>query len=275
MTTLLESGARPYGSSKGMALSVLLHGGIITAAIIGTATVALPPREKIEEHPILYVAPPPPKEVALAPEPLPKLKTPAKSKAVYTHRAEPPRPRPAEPKPAQAPRPTPAALAVEAPTKVPTAVLAVDIKTPVVGDIVVATPSEPVIGSGSRDRSGSDADRSGSAGGSSGGLSSGDAGKAYSENQVERAVEVTKAAQPRYPDALRSVNVEGTVEATFIVGANGRVEPGSIKIISTPHKLFADAVRSALLDTRFRPAEVGGRPVRQLVQQSFSFKLEK
>jgi protein TonB len=274
MTTLLESGARPYGSSKGMALSVLLHGGIITAAIIGTATVALPPREKIEEHPILYVAPPSPKEVQLAPEPLPKLKTPAKSNTVYQHRAEPPRPRPVEPKPT--PRATPAALAIEAPTKVPTAVLAVDIKTPTVGDIVVATPSEPVIGSGSKDRSGSDADREGGAGRSGGGgLSSGDAGKTYSENQVERAVEVTRAAQPRYPDALRSVNVEGTVEATFIVGANGRVEPGSIKIISTPHKLFADAVRNALLDTRFRPAEVGGRPVRQLVQQSFSFRLEK
>jgi len=274
MTTLLESGARPYGSSRGMALSVLLHGGIITAAIIGTATVALPPREKIEEHPILYVAPPPPKEVQMAPEPLPKLKTPAKSNTVYQHRVQPQRPQPAQPKPT--PRATPAALAIEAPTKVPTAVLAVDIKTPTVGDIVVAPPADPLPGSGSRDRSGSDADREGAAGRSSGGgLGSGDAGKAYSENQVERAVEVTKTVPPRYPDALRSVNVEGTVEATFIVGANGRVEPGSIKIVSTPHKLFADAVRAALLETRFRPAEVGGRSVRQLVSQSFSFKLEK
>ena len=47
MTMLLESGARPYGSTKGVALSVVLHGAIIAAAIIGTAAVSLPPREKI------------------------------------------------------------------------------------------------------------------------------------------------------------------------------------------------------------------------------------
>jgi hypothetical protein len=39
--------------------------------------------------------------------------------------------------------------------------------------------------------------------------------------------------------------------------------------------LFTDAVRSALLDARFRPAEVGGRAVRQLVAQSFAFRLAK
>ena len=65
------------------------------------------------------------------------------------------------------------------------------------------------------------------------------------------------------------------MQVTFVVGTNGRVEPGSIKVLSTPHRLFSEAVRSALLETRFRPAEVGGRPVRQLVAQSFSFKLQK
>jgi outer membrane biosynthesis protein TonB len=61
----------------------------------------------------------------------------------------------------------------------------------------------------------------------------------------------------------------------FIVGADGRVEPGSIDVISTPHKLFAEAVRKSLLESRYRPAEAGGHPVRQVVEQSFSFKIEK
>lgn len=275
MTTLLESGAHPYGSSKGIAVSVLLHGSLIAAAIFATAQVALPPREKVEEHPILYVAPPPPKEIHVAPDPLPAVKTPPKAKsAPVVKRAEPPRPRPAQPRPAVQPK-LPATPALVAPSSVPVSIPDIDLKaTPTVGDIVAPPPPEPIsrAGNGGGERSGSAAD---AAGGSRGGLGSGDAGKTYSENQVEKIVEVTRPASPRYPDALRSVGVEGTVQVTFVVGTNGRVEPGSIKVASTPHRLFSDAVRSALLDMRFRPAEVGGRAVRQLVAQSFQFKLQK
>jgi len=275
MTTLLESGARPYGSSKGIAVSMLLHGSIIAAVIVATAQVALPPREKVEEHPILYVAPAPPKEIHVAPDPLPATKSASKSKsAPVVKRAEPPRPRPAQPRPAVQPK-LPATPALVAPSTVPIDVPAIDLKaTPTVGDIVAPPPPEPISrsGNGGTERSSASAD---AAGGSRGGLGSGDAGKAYSENQVEKIVEVTRQASPRYPDALRSVGVEGVVQVTFVVGTNGRVEPGSIKVSSTPHRLFSDAVRSALLDMKFRPAEVGGRPVRQLVAQSFQFKLEK
>jgi periplasmic protein TonB len=272
MTTLLESGARPYGSSKGIAVSVLLHGTIIAAAIYATAQVVLPPREKIEEHPILYVAPPPPKEIHVAPDPLPAVKSPPKAKsAPVVKRAEPPRP--AQPRPAVQPR-VPATPALVAPSAVPINVPAINLNAaPTVGDIVAPPPPEPISrpGNGGGERSGASADATGGRGG----LGSGDAGKAYSENQVEKIVEVTRQASPRYPDALRSVGVEGVVQVTFVVGTNGRVEPGTIKVTSTPHRLFSDAVRSALLDMKFRPAEVGGRPVRQLVAQSFQFKLEK
>ena len=107
------------------------------------------------------------------------------------------------------------------------------------------------------------------------GLGSGGAGKAYDENQVDRAVEYTRSSPPRYPESLRSVNVEGIVVMRFIVSADGKVEPGSIQVVSTPHKLFGDAVRTALLNTRYRPAEADGKAVRQLVEQSFSFRLGK
>jgi protein TonB len=273
MTTLLESGARPYGSSRGIAVSVLLHGSLIAAAIYATAQVALPPREKVEVHPILYVAPPPPKEIHVAPDPLPPVKSPPKA-AAEPKRAQPPRPRPAQPRPAVQPK-VPATPALVALSTVPVKVPAIDLSAaPTVGDIVAPPPPEPISrsGSGGAERSGASAD---AAAGSRGGLGSGDAGKAYSENQVEKIVEVTRQASPRYPDALRSVGVQGTVQVTFVVGTNGRVEPGTIKVSSTPHRLFSEAVRSALLDMRFRPAEVGGRPVRQLVSQSFQFKLEK
>lgn len=269
MTTLLESGARPYGSAKGVALSMALHGGLIAAAIIGTAAVALPSHEKVEEHPIVYVAPPPPaaEPVHVAPAP-PAAKAP-RTKTVAVKRAEPPRPRVAQPQPKAAPAPT-----IAAPTKIAVSIPAPDVKAPVIGDIVAAPAPDRIDAGGASHRTVSES--AGEVDGSSGrGLNSGSSAKAYSENEVERTVEVVRAPEPRYPDALRSSNVEGAVVMHFIVSADGRVEPGSIAVVSSPNKAFSDAVRTALLSARYRPAQAGGHAVRQLVEQSFSFRLQK
>src|SRR5688500_16433143 len=123
MATLLESGARPYGSTKGVAVSMVLHGALIALAVVGTAKVTLPPREKVEEHPILYVAAPPPKPIEAPPKPLPEVKAPPKAKApekVFKAPKAAPRvaaqPRP--PRPAPAPQPTvPSTPALVAPVK--------------------------------------------------------------------------------------------------------------------------------------------------------------
>ena len=268
-TTLFETKTKPPGTSKGMIISLALHSSLIAAALYGTAQVMLPPREKFEEHPILYVATPPPPPIQVAPEPLHVVKAPPKAKAP----AAPKRyvaPKPAAVKPVAAP----AVPTIVAPTKVALSLPSVDLKAAPIAEIAIA--SEPVraapASSGAASGRASDDD---AVGGSKGGLSSGAAGKAYDENQVDRAVEVSRAINPIYPAALRSVNVEGAVVMSFIVGADGRVEPGSIKVVSTPHRLFGDAVRTALLSTRYRAAEANGQKVRQLVEQSFSFKLDK
>jgi protein TonB len=260
---------------------MVLHGALIAGAVLGTAKVVLPPREKIEEHAVLYVASPPPKPLELPPEPLPEVKkTPPKAKApekVFKapppRRAQAPQPRPAEPQPR-----VPATPALVAPTKVALSLPAVDLKAPpTIGDVVAPPAPEPIKASGiSREGSVKGASDDGDVEGrSKGGLGSGESGRAFDADQVERAVQVTRAASPRYPEALKSVNIEGVVSMRFIVGADGRVEPGSIAVIDSPHKLFTEAVRNALLATRYRPAEAGGRSVRQLVEQSFTFRLEK
>jgi protein TonB len=272
MTTLLESGAKPFGSSKGAVLSMLVHGGLIAGAIFGTAQVVLPPREKVEEHPVLYVASPPPPPVAVAPKPLPAVKSPPKAKAPEKVFVAPRRV--ATPPQAQPKVPTTPALV--APTKVPTT-LAVNLQAaPTISDVVAPPPSDEISSKGGVSREGSvKSNGDGDEAGGKGGLGSGSSGKAYDENTVDRAVASTRAAPPRYPESLKSVGVEGVVAMRFIVGADGHVEPGSINVISTPHKLFAEAVRKSLLETRYRPAEAGGHAVRQVVEQTFSFKIEK
>ena len=86
---------------------------------------------------------------------------------------------------------------------------------------------------------------------------------------------VPGTGSPRYPDILRSASVEGEVLAQFVVDTTGRVEVATFKVIRKSHDLFEAAVRSALPNMRFLPAEVGGRKVKQLVQQPFVFALQK
>lgn len=79
---------------------------------------------------------------------------------------------------------------------------------------------------------------------------------------------------PLYPVSLRAAQLDGTVVARFIVDTSGRAEPASIAFPEASHPAFAEAVRQALLRSRYLPATVRGRPVRQLVQQRFSFALQ-
>lgn len=94
----------------------------------------------------------------------------------------------------------------------------------------------------------------------------------YFEFQVEQQVRFAPdSPHPRYPDALRSANVKGVVLAQFVVDTLGHAEPSTFKVLKTDRQEFTEAVKAVLPDMRFIPAEVGGRKVKQLVQQPFTF----
>jgi protein TonB len=98
----------------------------------------------------------------------------------------------------------------------------------------------------------------------------------YFEFQVEKQVAPYPGnTAPRYPDMLRSANVEGEALAQFVVDTTGRAEMSTFKVIKSTHDLFTNAVRSALPNMKFYPAEVGGKHVKQLVQMPFQFNLTK
>jgi protein TonB len=98
----------------------------------------------------------------------------------------------------------------------------------------------------------------------------------YFEFQVEKpAAQIPGGPQPRYPDILRSGGVEGEVLVQFVVDTSGRAEMKDFKILKSSHDLFSAAVRNVLPQMRFIPAEVGGRRVKQLVQQPFVFALQR
>lgn len=95
----------------------------------------------------------------------------------------------------------------------------------------------------------------------------------YFEWQVEEPVTEIKAPVATFPVALKSAGVEGEVVMKFIVGKDGRVEPASAHPSQAANVLFRDAVISALEDARYSPAKIRGKPVRQVVEQAFLFRI--
>lgn len=113
-------------------------------------------------------------------------------------------------------------------------------------------------------------------GGIAKGVGNGPADQTYFEFQVEKQVSsVPGTVNLRYPDMLRSANVEGEVLVQFVVDTTGRADLSQFKVLKTSHELFTNSVKNALSQMRFYPAEIGGRKVKQLVQQPFNFTLTK
>ena len=103
-----------------------------------------------------------------------------------------------------------------------------------------------------------------------------DADKPYFEFQVEQAVVPAEgSSSPRYPEMLRQAKIEGEVLAQFVVGPDGKADVESFKVLKSTHELFTKSVQMALPQMRFKPALVGGRPVKQLVQQPFTYSISR
>lgn len=97
----------------------------------------------------------------------------------------------------------------------------------------------------------------------------------YFEFQVEKSAErMPNSPAPEYPQMLRSAGIAGRVVAQFVVDTNGRVEMGTVDIIESDHEQFTQSLRRALPRMRFYAAEIGGRKVKQHVQQPFIFAIQ-
>ncbi|HEY0970944.1 MAG TPA: energy transducer TonB [Gemmatimonadales bacterium] len=97
----------------------------------------------------------------------------------------------------------------------------------------------------------------------------------YLSSQVDNPVAYdARSAAPAYPDSLRLAGVEGVVEAQFVVDTTGRVELASFVLLESTHRGFTQSVRAALPGMLFRPAQLNGRKIKQLVQLPFVFRIE-
>ena len=235
---LIESQAKPTRSVTGSLFSLVAHAGLIMGAIYATAN-ATGVIEKPKEEKIDFV------EIKKDEPPPPK--------------NEPPPPPP--PDVVAAPPPPKGFQVLTAPVEIPDVIPDIDLSKKVTDE--------------------ADFTGKGVAGGTSKGVEGGkaivaDNNQTYFEFQVEKpVVQAPNSGQPRYPDILRQAGVEGEVLAQFVVDTTGKADVSSFKVLKTSHDLFATAVKNALPSMRFIPAEVGGRKVKQLVQQPFGFAIQR
>jgi len=95
---------------------------------------------------------------------------------------------------------------------------------------------------------------------------------AYFEFQVERPVRLRpEQPHPRYPESMRKSGIQGEVLAQFVVDTLGQADMSTFKVLRSTAIEFTNAVRGALPQMSFFPAELQNRKVRQLVQMPFNF----
>jgi len=96
----------------------------------------------------------------------------------------------------------------------------------------------------------------------------------FSVLEVDKMVERYEgSAAPAYPSDLLAMGTEGSVRAMYVVDTAGWVDTATIEVMSSDDARFTESVRTALGAMRFRPAMRAGKPVRQLVEQKFHFRI--
>jgi periplasmic protein TonB len=231
--TLVESRARPQRRAAGMLASVVVHVGLISAAVYGTLhadeILSKPSSEKV-----IFVQ--------TKPEP-PAPKTPPKA---------------APPDIVAAPPPPKGFQVLTAPISIPNVLPAIDLSRKI-------TDANDFLGKGTAGGT-----ATGVEGGVAPPNMGDTFSDLQVDKQVAM---MPDNAPPRYPDAMRAANVEGEVMASFVVDTTGRADMSTFRVIRSTHPLFTEAVKAALGRSRFYPAEIGAHKVKQLVQQPFVFTL--
>ncbi|HEX8907432.1 MAG TPA: TonB family protein [Longimicrobiaceae bacterium] len=74
--------------------------------------------------------------------------------------------------------------------------------------------------------------------------------------------DVQRQLERVYPPRLRDNGVTGETVLQFVIGEDGRVEPGTVEVVSSSDEEFASAARRVVGAMRFSPAKSKGRTVR-------------
>jgi TonB family protein len=80
---------------------------------------------------------------------------------------------------------------------------------------------------------------------------------------------------PRYPEIARNNNVEGDVEVEFVLREDGMADRLSVAVSKATALEFAESVLDRLPQMRFKPMELNGCPLAEIVSMPFQFRLRR
>ena len=95
----------------------------------------------------------------------------------------------------------------------------------------------------------------------------------YREAIVDEPPERLSSPPLEYPRQLRENLVEGIVIVAGTVGTDGKIEEGSVEIVSSTDEGFEKPAIRLLLGSRFRPARLKGAVVRVRIELPIQFTL--
>ena len=91
---------------------------------------------------------------------------------------------------------------------------------------------------------------------------------------VEATLTRLKQIELDYPDTALRKNIEGWVDLTYVVGADGKVS--KVKVMnSSPAGVFDSAATRAISRLRYKPTVVGGKPVAVSTKLRIAFRMSK
>lgn len=85
----------------------------------------------------------------------------------------------------------------------------------------------------------------------------------------------SRALASNYPRALRAERVPGEVQVRFRVLEDGSVDPDSVSIVSSTNEQFNEPSARSVLVLRFRPARIGGRPVKVWIVMPIAWRVSE
>ena len=99
-----------------------------------------------------------------------------------------------------------------------------------------------------------------------------DAGELTTRPKVASMTKTAALVQRSYPAKLKSAGVDGTVQVQFVVGADGKVEDGSVEVLAATVPALGDAAREVAGQLQFQPGRVNDAPVRTRVLLPIVYK---
>src|SRR2546428_8398383 len=95
----------------------------------------------------------------------------------------------------------------------------------------------------------------------------------YAEELVEERPALLSAPAPVYPALLKQAGIQGRVILPAVIDTTGRVEPASVRIVTSSHPAFDQPTKDWVLKALFRPARLHGRGVARAIHPVVDYSI--